>query len=597
MTTEPEIEADLRPRPHHFIAASVAFVLSVVLHALAWSRFPGLPLPVGRVQHEKQYHAIHIEEVRLAPPPREERTSHDDRIRPENPQQLADLLGVPAAMPELATDSIRAPEPPDIKAPVNTQTPALGGPVSAPDRSRWEPRQEILQVEKSIVKDEVAMLPRTFTPAIPRVERAPDVVLPIDLPMGGDGRPAAPDLNASLKAGYSLTSPTGVEGGAGAGTGTNAGGPGSQSAGRLFPGATDLFNEKPRDVSSARAVEKYLDLTMYLYRSPEESGAGYFELQIRRHGAETLPVLPKDVLFIQDCSESITPSKLVECKEGLRRWLNTLGPSDRFEIISFRDTVAKCFNGWRPVSEDSRAQGLAFIESMRSVGNTDVYASLEAARRMRGDDSRPIIAVLVTDGRPTAGLIGSSDIIEGFTRQNRGAVPIFSLGAGKKVNRFLIDLLSYRNRGESTYIPDPAAIPDGLARQAAELARPVLHDLDYRMTGFDATQIYPQSLTHLFLDRPLVIYGRIAPGEDKAAVQILGRAGAQQLDMVFTLDTAKALPGESVIRDRWAWQKVYGLIGTYIQTQNAALLAEIRAHAKQYGLAVPYGYGEGVPAD
>lgn len=602
MANEREEVLEVRPKPHHLLAGSIALLLSLVLHTVLWNKFPGLPIPLGRAPQEKQYHPIHLEEVRLAPPPRPDKTMQDDRIRPENPKALAELLGAPAPMPELATDAILVPAPPDIRAPVNTQTPSLGGPVTAPDRTRWEPRQEILQVEKPIVKDEVALLPRQFAPAVPRVQRAPDVVMPIELPMGGTGAPATPQAGAGASAGYSLSSPRGVEGGRGAGSGEPAGAaamtaPGTSSADRLFPGPTDLFTEKPADVSATKPVEKYLDLTMYLYRSAEEGGAGYFELQISRHGAETLPVLPKDVLFIQDCSESITPSKLAECKEGLRRWLNTLGPQDRFEIISFRDSVTPCFNGWRPVSEASLAQGLAFIEGMRSIGNTDVYASLEAARRMRNDDARPVVGVLVTDGRPTAGVIGSSDIIEGFTRQNRGAVPIFALGAGKKVNRFLLDLLSYRNRGESTYIPDESGLPDGLARQAGELGRPVLYDLNYNLTGYDAAQIYPQSLTHLFLDRPLVIYGRIAPGEEKAVIQLLGRAGGQQLDMVFPLEAAKARPGESIIRDRWAWQKVYGLIGTYIQTQNPAILEGIRAHARQYGLVVPYGYGEGVPAN
>jgi hypothetical protein len=591
----------LRTNPHHMIAASIAFVLSVIFHIIFWSRFPGLALLTNHVAEEKQYHAIHLEEVRSSPPPpRDDKSAPNDRLRPENPKKLADLLGAPAPMPELATDSIRFPSPPEIKSPLNTQAPAQSGPVSAPDRSRWEPRQEILKVEQPIVKDDVALLPRQLIPAVPRVANAPDVILPIDLPMGGTGKGPAPSRAATPQVGYMLTSPNGVEGGLGSGTGIGGSGTepgGTASANKLFPGTTDIFNEKTSDADANKAVEKYLDLSMLLFRAPEEGGAGYFELQVRRHGTETLPVLPKDVLFIQDCSESITPGKLAECKEGLRRWLETLGPQDRFEIISFRENVSHCFGQWTAVSEASRRDGLAFIAGMRSVGNTDVYSSLDAARRMRENDSRPIVAVLVTDGVPTAGMIGSSDIIEGFTRLNRGNVPVFTLGAGKRVNHFLIDLLSYRNRGESTFVPDPSGIPAAMQHEAAELARPVLYDLTYRMTGFDSSQVYPQSLTHLFLDRPLVIYGRIAPGENKAAIQILGRAGGQNLDMIFPLDIAKALAGPPAIRERWAWQKIYSLIGTYIQSPTPDLLRTIREHAHRYGLAVPYGYGDGVPAE
>ncbi len=593
---ERENVLDLRPKPHHVVAACVALLLSAIFHIFVWHKFPGLPIHSISIKAQKEYHTIHLEAVFNTPPPRrEEKPPTEDRIRPENPKKLADLLGAPAPLPELAADSIRVPAPPDVNSPLNALAPAQGGPLTAPDRSRWEPRQEILQVEQRIVKDEVAMLPRQLEPVMPRVANAPDWIPPIDLPMGGPGKGVAPASGATGAAGYTLTSPNGVEGGTGSGTGATPGG--TQSSSKLFPGPTDIFNEKTSDVSSNKPVEQYLDLTMYLYRAPDEGGAGYFELQIRRHGEQALPVLPKDVLFIQDCSQSITPARLAECKEGLRRWLEVLGPQDRFQIISFREAVSECFKDWMPVTDESRKQGLAFIESMRSIGNTDVYNSLAAALRMKRSGDRPIIAVLVTDGRPTVGVTGSSDIIEGFTRQNKGAIPIFTVGSGNKVNHFLVDLMSYRNRGESIYVPNTSDVPAALQRKAAELDRPVLYDLDYRLTGFDASQIFPKSLTPLFLDRPLVIYGRVAPGETRAAIQILGRAGGQHLDMIFPLDVAGTAPGDPAIRERWAWQKVFFLIGTYIQTQNPALLKIIRDHASAYGLIVPYGYGEGVPAE
>lgn len=588
-------ETGRRPTSHHFIAASAATGLSLVLHLIFWQEFPGLPLPDSNVA-EKRYKTIQLQEVRAAPPPRQDDVAAQERLRPENPQKLADLIGAPAPMPELATDSVRAPAPPDIQAPVSTLSPARGGPVASPDRAPWEPRQEILEVTRRLVRDEDAALPRQLAPAIPRVARAPDVVLPIELPsVPLTGR--AGSSSPSSSGGYSLTSPAGLQGGFSGGAGTGGSGVPSTTGAGIFPGTTDAFTEKLSDISTNRAVEKYLDLTMYLYRPPDEGGAGYFELQIKRHGPTALPVLPKDILFMQDCSESMTPWKLAECKQGLRLWLEKLGPADRFDILSFRDSVSRCFNKFVPVNEDTRRQGLEYIEGMRSVGNTDVYASLEAARLVREDGSRPVLAVLVTDGRPTTGVIGSSDIIEGFTRQNKGWVSVFSVGGGKKVNRFLIDLLSYRNRGEALVVPEATDIPAALQKWANELDRPVLSDLSYRLSGYDAAEIYPNSLTHLFLDRPLVIYGRIAPGEERAAIQVLGRAGSQQLDMVFPLDAASALAGTSSIRDRWAWHKAYHLIGNYIQAQSPGLLQQIRDHARRHNLVVPYGYGEGVPVD
>lgn len=577
------------------VAAGVAFALSLLLHIILWNEFPGLPLAKDRLMPpERVYQPIQLHDVRPTPPPPPEQTPVENRIRPENPGRLADLLGAPAPLPELAVDSFRNPKPTEVRADVPVTAPAQGATQTTPDRSRWEPRQEILTVENRVVKDEIPWLPRRFAPPAPRIPDAPDVILEIETPMqGGTSAAMATQPPQTAASGYGLTSPNGVIGGTGSGTGTGNGDGSSRD--RLFPGPTELFNEKNTDVSTNRAVDRFLELVMLIYRPPDEGGAAYLELQIRRRADQTLPVLPKDVLFIQDCSESMTPWKLAACKEGLREWIGQLPSSDRFEILAFRDTVQRCFNRWEPVAEGSRLRALSFVDAMRSVGNTDVYGSLALAGRLREDSTRPVVAVLVTDGRPTAGVTGSFDIIENFTKLNNGSVPMFSAGGGRKVNRFLLDLVSYRNRGESMVVQSDEEIPTALRRWSAELARPVISDLGYRVTGYDDAQIYPKSLTPLFLDRPLVVYGRLIPGQNKAAMQLIGRAGAQSIDSIFELDASTAQAGTAAIRERWAWQKLYHLIGTYVQKRDPAVLQELRVHAARYGIPVPYGFATGVP--
>ena len=58
-----------------------------------------------------------------------------------------------------------------------------------------------------------------------------------------------------------------------------------------------------------------------------------------------------------------------------------------------------------------------------------------------------MIAVLLTDGRPTMGTVDSSDIIARFSKLNGGEVSVFTVGAGDRVNAFLLDLLGHNNRG------------------------------------------------------------------------------------------------------------------------------------------------------
>ena len=94
-----------------------------------------------------------------------------------------------------------------------------------------------------------------------------------------------------------------------------------------------------------------------------------------------------------------------------------------------------------------------------------------------------MIAVLMTDGRPTMGTVDSSDIIARFSRANDGGVSVFTVGAGDRVNSFLLDLLGHNNRGGSWLMPLREQIPDTVKRAARELSRPVLANLNYRFSA------------------------------------------------------------------------------------------------------------------
>lgn len=561
-----------------------ALALSVLFHAAILESFP--PIRLGRADDIEQivrFPAIQLQAViqRMA---RKEQAPA--RFRPENPAEAAEWLGGPGEEDVSKGVDLPIPEPPEMPGAGGAADGALAEPSQPRTPDAWDPRQEIVKIDDKVLDDDEILLPRRYTDPVPRAAAAPDVVLPIE----------APDATGLYE--FAMGRGPGeqqVEGASSAGPRYVAvGGGAAEGAGLALPPAT-LLEEKPSDVTATEAVDEYLELETFVFSPPEEPGVSYFELHIKRHGSQALPVLPKDVLFLQDCSESMTAAKLVECKRGLRQWMDFLKPDDRFEIVAFREGVEPCFGSFAPRSEANVARAVSFIESLRAEGNTDVYASLEAALGSSRDPARPLVVVLVTDGRPTTGVTGTSDIIETFTLANDGRLSVFTVGGGRKVNRFLLDLLSYRNRGDSLLVPEPEEIPAAMARQGRELNRPVLADLAYHFSGIDESDVFPRGLTHLYLDRSLVIHGRATGAPDRAAFQIVGRSGEKLMDLVFPLDLKTAKPGAAEIRTRWAWHKAYHLIGRHLQLQQASLLDEIRALADDYRLNLPYGYGRGVP--
>jgi Ca-activated chloride channel family protein len=359
--------------------------------------------------------------------------------------------------------------------------------------------------------------------------------------------------------------------------------------------AAAVLEERGPDITGMKPIEHLLRLDLHGFTPPDQPGWFYFSLQIHRASEEVLPVLPRDVFIAQDCSASMTSAKVQASRRGLQAMLRELPAADRFDIMSFRDRIERCFGEWTGVTPTARARAAWFVEQMDARGMTDVFAALGMLKGIPRDPDRPLIAVMISDGRPTVGLQDNMEIIHQFSRANAGAVSVFAFSGGSGVNRFLLDFLSYKNRGDSSIVRDIAGVQKGIESLFREVSRPVLMELEYRFSGLESAEIYPGMLTHLFLDRPLVLHGRVPAGTPATAVRITGRSGPATHDMVFPVEFASATPGDAGLRDGWTRQKLTWLIGQFIETRDPAFRDEAAALARSLGPTMPYAAELGVP--
>ena len=202
---------------------------------------------------------------------------------------------------------------------------------------------------------------------------------------------------------------------------------------------------------------------------------------------------------------------------------------------------------------------------------------------------RPVIMEVVSDGVATVGLTDQSLIIEAFSQANQGQVSVFTTGTYPGVNAYLLDLLSYRNRGDTVVVRTGRwDIPAAIQARLWEVARPVLNDVKFRFAGQGECDVLPRLTPNLYMDKPLVLYARYPRDVHRLVFQATGQAGDIKCDMVFDLDLAKAVAGEKEIRTQWAWQKAYDLIGEHNRTHDSALVDEIRGIGRTYSIRIPY---------
>ncbi len=565
----------------HFSAAVAAAVVSFLVHmglVILASYVNFGKISGGPVEHPpRRYEAVRLGAVEVTPQVEE--------------QVLTALRAVGAPNFLEAVDEMRvAPEegvtvPPALEEDSSVgEMENLSEPTPSPVQSVWQPRQAILAIENIAVGDVRPGLERRVILAIERVPNAPDIVLP-----------AMPDALEQTSGGLPMAPPSvadivdAVVGGMDGGVASEV----PQSVDEtLAPGGTrELFQETVEDVTDVEPIERVLTARVETYLYSRDREYGYFRLEVERAGEELLPVRPKDIILVQDCSASMSEQRLHFCRDGLLRCLAHIGPSDRFNIAKFADHTETCFDSWVTKTPETLARAEAYIKSMRAEGYTDLFASMQDLLMLENNPERPVIAFVITDGLANKGLTDSSEIIGEFSRRNAGEISVFTMGASQLANRYLIDLLSYCNKGYVDIVSKGRwDIPESAEAVMQGISRPVLADLRLQFSSGFSCEVYPRQVSNLYLDRPLVLYGRYRRGEPKLVFQAMGQAGDTPCDLIFDLplSTPSNQSSDKTIREQWAQQKIYHLIGEYARSRDAVVLDELRRMSKRYKEPIPY---------
>ena len=347
----------------------------------------------------------------------------------------------------------------------------------------------------------------------------------------------------------------------------------------------------PGGDETAGRLEGLVTVTLTVYEPG--TGGGFFRVDIAPNpNSRQLRTISKDILFLVDCSTSITPTKLAQFKEGISRSLPLLRPEDRVNVVAFRDTSTALFKEPAPVTPETTAAAQRFIDDQERGGLTDVYRSVSGYVRAETPPPayRPFNVFLLSDGQSTVNdRLDNDAFIREVAKLRQNHVSIHSFSAGSNANRFLLDLLAYSNRGASLHeeaVPKFAPNLVEFIRTHSEL---IVADLRYRATGELAKESYPKQLPHLYRGKTLSIYGRYDEGVDTVGMQLIGRdADGKDQELVFRGNLKTAPRTGPQLAVDWASQKVFFLLVERVMTPSPEATAEIRKLAQRYHLIVPY---------
>lgn len=542
-----------------------------------------------------------------------------------------------------AEKSSIAPEMPAAAVAATLAEPAPDPAKVAP--TEWMPRQEIAAIEAPTVPDDLAALPRLVVPKVERVRGAADITPAYDLMSapkfatdagGGNGVVRSASLSAAAEAAAEaapvplpvalpdarsvsafsdpfgeVKKPTAARE-LSAAEQARAEDRAAKAADRLAaekkptpPAPTSmLVDEKVveakreavralRDDTTAqgRAFHENVSLGLGAWIDPANPGRKYFRIVISSRAEKPLPVVSKDMVFLMDASGSIANDRLKACRKAVSTALRLLNTGDRFNVIAFRDKFSYAFpeTAWMEVSQEAFEKADAWMARLTAHGQTDVFRTLRGVLAMPRDPSRPVVALVITDGEATSGMTRSAEIISKFSELNGGLISIFMYGVKGNANAYLMDMLTRCNRGtwarhEGLRWSAAAGIP----ALAMKFQRPVLADISVLFSASSRAETYPQLVSNLCEDEPIEIYGSCPADQKDLVFSLRGLNGAMVFENMFRLPFAKAEKMGPEVKTAWAQRRLYALIAAYTARPDARLLKDLRAFADAYQIQIPY---------
>jgi len=215
----------------------------------------------------------------------------------------------------------------------------------------------------------------------------------------------------------------------------------------------------------------------------------------------------RDVVFLLDRSGSMEGWKIVAARRAVSRMVDTLGPRDRFEVITFDSELEAAHGALVPATDRNRFQALEFLARAEARGGTETAPALRRALDLlKPAPDREAIVFLVTDGQ-----VGNED---GLLRLAAGPVRFQVLGIDEAVNDGLLKRLADATRGWFLAAESEDRLDAVLVKAARAFGSPVATGLE--VPGLD--KLASSGSLDLYPGTPLILLGRCAGSPETVAV-------------------------------------------------------------------------------
>lgn len=296
---------------------------------------------------------------------------------------------------------------------------------------------------------------------------------------------------------------------------------------------------------------------------------GYFSLLIEPPvGAVMGPAVPREMVFLLDCSGSMFGLPMDASKAFMRRALTGLSTQDSFRIIRFSDVATEFSTKPLLATPENISKGLAYTESLQGSGGTVMSSGVYQALANATAPGQVRQVVFLTDG-----YIGNEQEILRLVTKNLDDARLYAFGVGTSVNRYLLDELARVGKGFSQYMDPTADVEEVASNLVARLQHPVLTQLSIDWQELPVTDVLPAQLPDLFAGQSVQVQGRyLSPAAGNLVLHGLSASGEWvQFERWVEFTGAGEKPA---LRQTWARAKVRAAMHQFTAPQKLRERAE-----------------------
>ena len=312
---------------------------------------------------------------------------------------------------------------------------------------------------------------------------------------------------------------------------------------------------------------------------------GFFSVLIEPPAAPAqTQILPREMVFVLDCSGSMSGTPMAASKAFMRAALEGLRPTDSFRIIRFSDSATEFSATPLPASASNVRRGIAYTDSLAGMGGTMMSSGIRQALAVPTPRDAVRIVVFLTDG-----YIGNEFEILRLIENRLDDARLYAFGVGTGVNRYLLSEMARVGHGFARYMDPTEDIGEVAETLAMRLDAPVLTDIEIDWGDMPVEDVTPALVPDLFAGESVRVQGRYRePGRYHIGVR--GRAPGHQANLrleVALPDEASTSGGEAIAAI-WARSAVrdamHALITPAPRRSDGASDDNLKARVTQLGL-------------